>query len=159
MMIFGVTAKKLISHDDAAAGGSLWRCFDACTRGLLAFPLCVPGTGSGGRKKVMKFLQQQLDDRTGAAASPAEKREAVDFFDVVIEELGKPGSDLNESIALDLLFLLLFASHETTSMGLTAALKFLTDNPKALQELTEEHESILKRRVDPDSEITWECCI
>jgi cytochrome P450 len=37
---------------------------------------------------------------------------------------------------LDLLFLLLFASHETTSMGLTAILKFLTDNPKALQELT-----------------------
>jgi hypothetical protein len=43
-MIFGVTAKKLISHDDAAAQGSLWRCFDACTRGLLAFPLRVPGT-------------------------------------------------------------------------------------------------------------------
>ena len=43
-MIFGVTAKKLISHDDTASEGSLWKCFDACTRGLLAFPLCVPGT-------------------------------------------------------------------------------------------------------------------
>jgi cytochrome P450 family 26 subfamily A len=43
-MIFGVTAKKLISHDDAASEGSLWKCFDACTSGLLAFPLCVPGT-------------------------------------------------------------------------------------------------------------------
>ena len=43
-MIFGVTAKKLISHDDAASQGSLWKCFDACTRGLLSFPLCVPGT-------------------------------------------------------------------------------------------------------------------
>jgi hypothetical protein len=32
-MIFGVTAKKLISHDDAASEGSLWKCFDACTRG------------------------------------------------------------------------------------------------------------------------------
>jgi cytochrome P450 len=31
---------------------------------------------------------------------------------------------------------MLFASHETTSIGLTAILKFLTDNPKALQELT-----------------------
>nr|CAB3498774.1 unnamed protein product [Digitaria exilis] len=131
-MIFGVTAKKLISHDDAAAQGSLWKCFDACTRGLLAFPL-------RGREKVMKLLKQQLGERRSAA-----EREAVDFFDVVIDELDRPDTEMNENIALDLLFLLLFASHETTSIGLTAILKFLTDNPKALQELT------------ANSEITWE---
>ncbi|KAF8681710.1 hypothetical protein HU200_045141 [Digitaria exilis] len=154
-MIFGVTAKKLISHDDAAAQGSLWKCFDACTRGLLAFPLRVPGTAfykcMQGREKVMKLLKQQLGERRSAA-----EREAVDFFDVVIDELDRPDTEMNENIALDLLFLLLFASHETTSIGLTAILKFLTDNPKALQELTEEHENIQKTRVDPDSEITWE---
>ena len=60
----------------------------------------------------------------------------MDFFDLVINEMKKPNPIMNENIALDLLFLLLFASHETTSMGLTAILKFLTDNPKALQELT-----------------------
>ncbi|CAN6323114.1 unnamed protein product [Urochloa humidicola] len=154
-MIFGVTAKKLISHDDAAAHGSLWKCFDACTRGLLAFPLCVPGTAfykcMQGRERVMKMLKQQLGERRSAG-----EREAVDFFDVVIEEMEKPGSEMTENVALDLLFLMLFASHETTSIGLTAILKFLTDNPKALQELTEEHENIQKRRADPDSEITWE---
>ncbi|OEL36169.1 Cytochrome P450 87A3 [Dichanthelium oligosanthes] len=154
-MIFGVTAKKLISHDDAASEGSLWKCFDACTRGLLAFPLCVPGTAfykcMQGRKNVMKVLKQQLDERRNTA-----ERKTVDFFDLVINELNKPNPIMNENIALDLLFLLLFASHETTSMGLTAILKFLTDNPKALQELTEEHEKILERRTDdPDSDITW----
>ena len=83
-----------------------------------------------GRKKVMKMLKQQLGERRKAA-----EREAVDFFDVVIDEMDRPGSGMSESIALDLLFLMLFASHETTSIGLTAILKFLTDNPKALQEL------------------------
>ncbi|GJN23819.1 hypothetical protein PR202_gb11525 [Eleusine coracana subsp. coracana] len=140
-MIFSVTAKKLISHDDAASGGSMWKCFDACTRGLLAFPLCVPGTAfykcMQGRKNVMRTLKQQLDERRNAAVAI---RETVDFFDLVIDEMDRPDSELNENIALDLLFLLLFASHETTSMGLTAILKFLSDNPKALQELTEEHE-------------------
>ncbi|EMS54525.1 Cytochrome P450 87A3 [Triticum urartu] len=63
---------------------------------------------------------------------------------------------MNEKIALDLIFLLLFAGFETTSSGITAALKFLADDPKALQELTEEHNNIRKRRIDPDSEITWE---
>ncbi|KAG0548296.1 hypothetical protein BDA96_01G154900 [Sorghum bicolor] len=156
-MIFGVTAKKLISHDDAASEGSLWKCFDACTSGLLAFPLCVPGTAfyrcMQGRRRVMKMLKEQL----GARRNEPE-REGVDFFDLVIHELDKPESELNENMALDLLFLMLFASHETTSIGLTVILKFLTDNPKALQELTEEHENVQKRAgADPDSdEITWE---
>ena len=79
----------------------------------------------------MKLLKQQLDERRNAA-----ERKTVDFFDLVIDEMKKPNPIMNENIALDLLFLLLFASHETTSMGLTAILKFLTDNPKALQELT-----------------------
>jgi len=78
----------------------------------------------------MKMLKQQLGERRNAA-----EREAVDFFDVVIDEMDRPGSEMSESIALDLLFLMLFASHETTSIGLTAILKFLTDNPKTLQEL------------------------
>ncbi|CAD6206023.1 unnamed protein product [Miscanthus lutarioriparius] len=93
----------------------------------------------------------ELDERRNAA-----ERKTVDFFDLVIDEMKKPNPIMNENIALDLLFLLLFASHETTSMGLTAILKFLTDNPKALQELTEEHEKIMERRVESDSDITWE---
>ena len=76
------------------------------------------------------MLEQQLGERRNAA-----EREAVDFFDVVIDEMDRPGSEMSESIALDLLFLMLFARHETTSIGLTAILKFLTDSPKALQEL------------------------
>jgi len=122
---------------------------------MLSFPLCVPGTAfyqcMQGRKKIMNMLKQQLGERRKAA-----EREAVDFFDIVIDEMDRPGSGMSESIALDLLFLMLFASHETTSIGLTAILKFLTDSPKALQELAEEHESIQRRRADPDSEITWE---
>jgi cytochrome P450 family 26 subfamily A len=43
-MIFGVTAKKLISHDDAASGGRLWECFHDWTSGLLSFPVPIPGT-------------------------------------------------------------------------------------------------------------------
>jgi len=60
----------------------------------------------------------------------------ADFFDLVIDELNKPDPIMNENTALDLLFALLLASHESTSMVLTVILKYLTDNPKALQELT-----------------------
>jgi hypothetical protein len=47
-------------------------------------------------------------------------------------ELDRPDSELNENIALDLLFLMLFASHETTSIGLTAILKFPDRQPRSI---------------------------
>ncbi len=43
---------------------------------------------------------------------------------------------MTENTALNLLFSLLFGSFDTTSSGITAMLKFLTDNPEALRELT-----------------------
>ncbi|TVU25238.1 hypothetical protein EJB05_27727, partial [Eragrostis curvula] len=155
-MIFSVTAKWLISYDyESASSGELWKHYDAFTRGLFSFPLSIPGTAfykcMQGRKNVMKTLKELLDER-----QIAEPRKSNDFFDVVIDEIKKEKPILNEKAALNLLFLLLFASFETTSSGLTAALKFLTDNPKALQELVEEHERIRKARTDTDSEITWE---
>ena len=85
-----------------------------------------------GRKNVMKMLKQQLSERRNCTV----ERETVDFFDLVIDELNKPNPIMDESTVLDLLLTMLFASHETTSMVLTVILKYLTDNPKALQELT-----------------------
>nr|CAB3487755.1 unnamed protein product [Digitaria exilis] len=111
----------------------------------------LKAAASSGRKNVLKVMKQLLDER-----KKEEPRESKDFFGLVIDELKKEKPLLNEKTALNLLFALLFASFETTLSGITIALKFLADNPKALQELTEEHEQIRKRRADPDAEITWE---
>uniref|UniRef100_A0A0D9ZBA2 Cytochrome P450 n=1 Tax=Oryza glumipatula TaxID=40148 RepID=A0A0D9ZBA2_9ORYZ len=43
-MIFSVTAKKLISYDSLASDGKMWKQYDAFIRGLLAFPIGIPGT-------------------------------------------------------------------------------------------------------------------
>uniref|UniRef100_A0ACD5ZC88 Uncharacterized protein n=1 Tax=Avena sativa TaxID=4498 RepID=A0ACD5ZC88_AVESA len=155
-MIFSVTAKRLINYDESSSSeGKLWMQFDAFLQGLLAFPLYIPGSSfykcMQGRKNVMKILRKLLDERK---TTPRQKSE--DFLDLLIDDLKEEKHLMNENFALDLLFVLLFAGFETTSSGITVALRFLTDNPKALQELTEEHENIRKRRADPDSEITWE---
>ncbi|KAF7086671.1 hypothetical protein CFC21_089947 [Triticum aestivum] len=154
-MIFSITSKRLISYDSSNSDGNLWKQYDALFQGMLAFPLYIPGTAfykcMQGRKYVMKILRKMLDERMRAP-----HRESVDFLDLLIDDLKEEKHLMNEKIALDLLFLLLFAGFETTSSAITATVKLLTDNPKALQELTEEHENIRKRRVDPDSEITWE---
>ncbi|KVH91881.1 cytochrome P450, partial [Cynara cardunculus var. scolymus] len=72
-----------------------------------------------------------------------------DFFDFVVEELKQDDTIVTEAIALDMMFMLLFASYETTTLALLVAVKLLTENPKALKELTEEHEKILEMRENP----------
>ncbi|GMN32302.1 hypothetical protein TIFTF001_003613 [Ficus carica] len=153
-MIFDLTAKKLISYDQENSSENLRENFVAFIQGLISFPLNIPGTAYHkcleGRKRAMRMLKNLLQERR---ENP--KKQQSDFFDYVLEELQKEGTILTEAIALDLMFVLLFASFETTSLALTLAVKFLTDYPLVLKKLTEEHEMILKNQEDADSGITW----
>ncbi|KAA8522350.1 hypothetical protein F0562_013289 [Nyssa sinensis] len=153
-MIFDLTAKKLISHDPEKSSENLRENFVAFMQGLISFPFDIPGTAYHkclqGRKKAMMIVKNMLEERR---ANP--RKHQSDFFDYVLEELRKEETILTEAIALDLMFVLLFASFETTSLALTLAVKFLSDHPLVLKELTEEHEAILRRREHLDSGLTW----
>lgn len=85
---------------------------------------------SQGRKRAMKMLKNMLQERR-----EMHRKQRTDFFDYVIEELRKEGTVLTEAIALDLMFVLLFASFETTSLALTFAIKLLSDHPLVLKQL------------------------
>lgn len=79
----------------------------------------------------MRMLKNMLQERR---AMP--RNQQSDFFDYVVEELQKEGTILTEEIALDLMFVLLFASFETTSLAITLAVKFLSEYPLVLRQLT-----------------------
>ncbi|PKI65309.1 hypothetical protein CRG98_014273 [Punica granatum] len=153
-MIFHLTARKLISYDSVKSPENLRANFVAFIQGLISFPLDIPGTAYHkcllGRKNAMKMLKKLLQERR---MNP--RKQQSDFYDYVLEELKKEGTILTEPIALDLMFVLLFASYETTSLALTLAMKFLSDHPLELQRLTEEHEAILRQRKEADSGLTW----
>lgn len=76
------------------------------------------------------MLKAMLEERK---ASP--KKRDGDFFDYVVDELRKENTVLTEEISLDLIFVLLFASFETTSLASTMAIKLLTDHPHVLEKL------------------------
>ncbi|KAG5249309.1 cytochrome P450 family protein [Salix suchowensis] len=140
-MIFDLTAKKLISYDQDKSSENLRDSFVAFIQGLISFPLDIPGTAyhNAYRKKAMRMLKKQLQERR---ANPRKNR--GDFFDYVLEELQEDRAILTEAIALDLMFVLLFAT-----------VKFLSDNPLVLRKLTEEHDGILRNRVNSNSGLTW----
>ncbi|KAJ1272473.1 hypothetical protein BS78_06G204300 [Paspalum vaginatum] len=153
-MIFDLTAKKLIGYEPSESSESLRKNFVAFIRGLISFPVNIPGTAyrecMEGRKKAMKVLKSMMKERM---ADP--ERRCEDFFDHVIQELRREKPLLTETIALDLMFVLLFASFETTALALTLGVKLLTDNPKVVDALREEHDAIANNRKDPDAPITW----
>ncbi|MFS8029566.1 putative cytochrome P450 [Helianthus anomalus] len=144
-MIFDLTAKKLISYDPEKSSENLRESFVAFIQGLISFPLDIPGTAYHkclqGRKKAMTVLKNMLEERR---ANPRKLK--TDFFDYVLEELDRGDSILTEAIALDLMFVLLFASFETTSLAITVAVKLLRDNPRVLQELTVSEKELLQTK-------------
>lgn len=79
----------------------------------------------------MKVLKGMMKERM---ADP--ERKCEDFFDHVIQELRREKPLLTETIALDLMFVLLFASFETTALALTLGVKLLTENPRVVDALT-----------------------
>ncbi|KAK1304875.1 Cytochrome P450 87A3 [Acorus calamus] len=149
-MIFDLTAKKLISYDPNESSENLRLNFVAFMQGLLSFPVNIPGTAYNkclqGRKKAMKMLKRMLDERR---ASSPRKNGQSDFFDYVVEELMKEKSLMTEAIALNLIFALLFANFETTSLALTMAIKILTDHPAELQELMVINETVRLANIVP----------
>ncbi|XP_041994542.1 cytochrome P450 87A3-like [Salvia splendens] len=153
-MIFDLTAKKLISYDSESSSENLRESFVAFIQGLISFPLDIPGTAYHkclkGRRQAMRLLKNMLQERRERP-----RKVQGDFFDYVLEELQREDTVLTEAIALDLMFVLLFASFETTSLALTLATKLLSDHPLVLKQMREEHDAIIKQKGDADSGLTW----
>jgi cytochrome P450 len=80
----------------------------------------------------MKVLKKMMRERMAEPAG----RKSQDFFDVLIEELRREKPVMTEAVALDLMFVLLFASFETTALALTLGVKLLAENPRVLEALT-----------------------
>ncbi|KAL7204284.1 hypothetical protein ACSBR2_017369 [Camellia fascicularis] len=153
-MIFEYFAKKLFSYDDKEGLKKLRANYKAFLDGLISFPLNIPGTAyyacMQGRKNVVKVIKDAFKERKQSQVPHH------DFLDHLLEEVKKEGTFLTEEIAMDLVFVLLFATYETTSTAVTFATKFLAEHPSALAELMKEHETILTSRENENSEMTWE---
>ncbi|KAL0904309.1 hypothetical protein M5K25_026401 [Dendrobium thyrsiflorum] len=154
-LFFHVIAKSLISYDPSTTTIDLIRYLKVFISSVFSFPLDIPGTAFHrslqGRMIVMNVLKTLLSERM---SSP--RKESKDFLDLLADELGKKNSMLTEKLALNLIFVLLIASFESTSRTISLAIKFLNEDPKILKDLTDEHEAVLRNRDDPDCQITWE---
>ncbi|KAI9182146.1 hypothetical protein LWI28_022552 [Acer negundo] len=133
-MIFESFGKNLLSYDEDEITKTLVESFEAFMDGFVSFPLYIPGTAFyaciQGRKKAMKVIKDMYQARKAS-----KNRSHGDFMDRLLEEVEKENTIVDESLAINLVFVLLFAAYEAASQALTLLTKFVFENPNVLQEL------------------------
>ncbi|KAL0733779.1 hypothetical protein Bca4012_009989 [Brassica carinata] len=93
--------------------------------------------------KVMKARREVIQLMKDVLMRRKESREKQnDFLNTMLEEMEKDGSVFDEGSAINLIFLISFATREGTSGCTALAVKFISENPQVLQELKREHKAI-----------------
>ncbi|KAL5079538.1 hypothetical protein RYX36_007959 [Vicia faba] len=120
--------------------------------GTLSLPINLPGTnyrnGVQARKDLLSMLRQILEERK---ASDGSYKDMLSCLMKTDENKYK----LNDDEILDLELTLMYSGYETVSTTSMMALKFLHDNPKALEEIRKEHLAI-KERKKPNEPIDFD---
>ncbi|XP_021277835.1 cytochrome P450 87A3-like [Herrania umbratica] len=154
-MIFGFTSKILMSYESEKSEENLSEYLCSFLQGLMTFPLYIPGTAFykciKTQRKAVKLMSQLLEERRKSYSQGCNKG---DFLGQIVEDMEKE-EFLTKEFVVNVMFGLLLASVETISTTTALAIKCLLDNPSALQQLTEEHEEILKKRESTNHGLSW----
>ncbi|KAJ6948493.1 cytochrome P450 87A3-like [Populus alba x Populus x berolinensis] len=154
VMVFNFTANKIFGYDAENSKEKLSENYTKILNSFISLPLNIPGTSfhkcMQDREKMLKLLKDTLMERLN---DPSKRR--GDFLDQAIDDM-KTEKFLTVDFIPQLMFGILFASFESMSTTLTLTFKFLTENPRVVEELRVEHEAIVKKRENPNSGLTWE---
>ncbi|KAI5072558.1 hypothetical protein GOP47_0012664 [Adiantum capillus-veneris] len=147
---FNLMAKQIVSFNPGEARTyELLKDYYTFMKGVVSAPLNIPGTAYHralkSRSKILDTLRRVMEERS---------QQPMDTYNDLLEAVTKAGTLSTEQV-LDLVLNLLFAGHETSSVALTLALKFLADSPNVVQELRAEHESIRAARSSTER-LSWE---
>ncbi|XP_037488399.1 cytochrome P450 85A1-like [Triticum dicoccoides] len=122
--------------------------------GTISLPINLPGTsyyhGFQARKKLVSILEQMI----------AERRSSGDAHDDMLDALLRSGDDgtrekISDEKIIDLLIALIYSGYETMSTTSMMAVKYLSEHPRALEELRREHLDIRKGK-SPDEAISYD---
>lgn len=147
---FNLMARQIVSFNPGESQThELMRDYYTFMKGVIAPPLNIPGTAYHraikSRARILETLRRVLDKRL---------REPQGAYNDLLGAVTKSGSLSTEQV-LDLVLNMLFAGHETSSVALTLAIKFLAEAPTVVQELRAEHEAI-RAAQSSKKRLSWE---
>ncbi|KAI5678872.1 hypothetical protein M9H77_09822 [Catharanthus roseus] len=135
-MAFFISLKRIVEEESDSIYQTFKAEFDKLALGSLSVPIKLPGTnyyrGFQGRKYVIKILGEIIENRRACSKT----------HDDLLSNLlanADPRYELNDEEINDLIIMILDDGYETVSKTAMMAIKYLHDNPQALQELRNEH--------------------
>ncbi|XP_019192755.1 PREDICTED: cytochrome P450 87A3-like isoform X1 [Ipomoea nil] len=146
-------ANELFSGDLENAPFSISDMYRDLVEGLMSFPINLPGTAHHKCLQIHKKVRGAMRDVVKKRFETPE-RQQEDVLDHMIRDMGTH-KFLSEDFIVQLMFGLLFVASESISTTLALAFKLLAEHPNVLEELTAEHDTILKNRENPDAPLTW----
>ncbi|GFP87800.1 cytochrome p450 90a1 [Phtheirospermum japonicum] len=152
---FQLTVKQLMSFDPCEWTENLMKEYMLVIDGFFAIPLPIFSTtyrrAIQARTKVAEALSLVVRERRRESERGERKN---DMLAALLDEDGGGGGFSDEEV-VDFMLALLVAGYETTSTIMTLAVKYLTENPRALAQLKEEHDEISARKGAKDA-LQWE---
>ncbi|KAM0062665.1 putative (+)-abscisic acid 8'-hydroxylase [Helianthus debilis subsp. tardiflorus] len=127
--------------------------FKIISSSFASLPLNIPGTAFYRGMKARDRMFQMLDRIIARRRNGRDLQQ--DFLGSLISKEGsKDDEKLTDAQMKDNILTLLIAGHDTTTAALTWLVKFLGENPAALDKLRDEHMEIRSKR-EFGSSLTW----
>ncbi|XXG60196.1 hypothetical protein AAC387_Pa04g2161 [Persea americana] len=147
---FGVLAKAALSlGPEDAAFNEMFHNFKSFIKGLASLPINIPGTAYAkaihARHRIKVIMESLIQQREGRGEAKWDELK-MDFLDVLLAH-GHLSKEEIVSVVMDLLV----GGQETTTMFIATVVKFLSDHPRALEQLRREHE-----RVGDGRQLQWD---
>ncbi|KAH6826523.1 hypothetical protein C2S53_016880 [Perilla frutescens var. hirtella] len=152
-MSIDFAAGQIFSGDLENAPLKISDMFRDLVDGLMSFPINIPGTAHHKCLQIHKKVREMMRDVVTKRLAESERRHG-DLLDHIIQDKNTE-SFVNDDFIVQLMFGLLFVTSDSISTTLALAFKLLADHPLVLEELTAEHEAILKKRENSDTGLTW----
>nr|GMD54558.1 cytochrome P450 87A3-like [Ipomoea batatas] len=146
---------RIKSGDLENAPFSMSEMYRDLVEGLMSFPINLPGTSHHKCLQIHKKVRGAMRDVVKKRLETPE-RQQEDVLDHLIRDMHMGTHKfLSEDFIVQLMFGLLFVASESITTTLALAFKLLAEHPNVLEELTAEHDTILKNRENPDAPLTW----
>eukprot|EP01018_Ginkgo_biloba_P019335 Gb_33836 [translate_table: standard] len=147
-MTLNMMAKQLLDLSPSKETDEIVKQFDDFSKAVLTLPVKIPGSKYARGIKARDFLKRKVYEKI----EERRKNPQIVHNDLLTKLLNE--ETLSDEIVSDFLVFLLFAGHETSSRSMAFSIKFLTECPKALEQLREEHDALHKRK--GNEKLTWD---
>ncbi|KAH7519151.1 hypothetical protein FEM48_Zijuj08G0005300 [Ziziphus jujuba var. spinosa] len=148
---FNVALLSIFGKDEVMYREDLKRCYYILEKGYNSMPINLPGTLFHKSMKARKELAQIL-----AKILSTRRQMKHDQKDLLGSFMGDKEGLTDDQIA-DNIIGVIFAARDTTASVLTWIVKYLGENPNVLDAVTQEQQSIMKRKEEcgEDKALTW----